>query len=107
MTFRLCPQCNRSVTSNNFVMNFCNECDMQSNGFSRASLDQLKDFQERQRKHELMLQAINEAYDSSESHQEKLRLEAERVYLEAHPPMLNEKYEDIRRKIPKYSEIED
>ena len=54
-----------------------------------------------------MQQAIKEAYDNSESKAERERLEAERIYLEAHPPILNEKYEDIRRNIPKYSEIED
>jgi len=107
MSFRQCPQCKRSVISSNFVMNFCNECDLQSKGFSRASLEQLKDLKIRQRKHELMLQAINEAYDNSESHKEKLRLEVERKWLQEHPPILNEKYKDIRATIPKYSEIED
>jgi hypothetical protein len=94
------------VDTGKFTMNFCNDCELESSGFSRASLEALKDLKRRQKRHELMQQAIKEAYDNSESKQERERLEAERIYLEAHPPMLNEKYEDIRRKIPKYSEID-
>ena len=103
---RTCPKCSRQEPTALFDLhsiNFCKDCD---SGISTASLEALKDLQRRQKRHELMQQAIKEAYDNSESKQERERLEAERIYLEAHPPMLNEKYEDIRRNIPKYSEID-
>lgn len=101
--------CMKAVDTNQFAsqINYCNECDLQSKGFTRASMKGLIDVQRKLNKDEKIQQAIKEAYDNSEAKLEADRKEAKRIYDLEHPPILNEKYTDIRNKIPKYSEIED
>lgn len=108
---RTCPMCSEIKSKSSFSLNgqtsnYCSDCELGNNGFSSSTLAGLKAVQRQQERDEQIAQAVQEAYENSEAQLKKVEDEKARKYLEENPPILNEKYTDIRHTIPKYEDLD-